>query len=92
MLYVAIDQHSKQLTVNERNEQGDVMLRRQVSTKPDAALKYVQELQKRGEAHGGHAVILEVCGFNDWLIDPHVKTRKHTTGSSSLSPIGPPRT
>ena len=69
MLYVAIDQHCKQLTVNERNEQGDVTLRRQVSTRPEAALKYVRELHERGEAHGGHAVILEVCGFNDWLID-----------------------
>ena len=32
MLYLAIDQHRKQLTVNLRNEHGDVMLKRQVST------------------------------------------------------------
>jgi hypothetical protein len=32
MLYLAIDQHRKQLTVNLRNDQGDVLLRRQVST------------------------------------------------------------
>ena len=32
MLYLAIDQHRKQLTVNLRNEQGDVILKRQVST------------------------------------------------------------
>jgi hypothetical protein len=28
MLYLAIDQHRKQLTVNLRNEQGDVLLKR----------------------------------------------------------------
>ena len=32
MLYLAIDQHRKQLTVNLRNESGDVLLKRQVST------------------------------------------------------------
>ena len=31
MLYLAIDQHRKQLTVNLRNESGDVILKRQVS-------------------------------------------------------------
>jgi len=32
MLYLGIDQHRKQLTVCVRNEQGDVISRRQVST------------------------------------------------------------
>ena len=32
MLYVAIDQHSKQITVCVRNEDGDTVLRRQVPT------------------------------------------------------------
>lgn len=32
MLYLAIDRHRKQLTVNLRNEQGDVLVKRQVST------------------------------------------------------------
>ena len=32
MLYLAIDQHRKQLTVNLRDEAGDVILKRQVST------------------------------------------------------------
>jgi hypothetical protein len=31
MLYLAIDQHRKQLTVNLRNEAGDVILKRQSS-------------------------------------------------------------
>ena len=32
MLYVGIDQHGKQLTVSVRDESGNVILRRQVST------------------------------------------------------------
>ncbi len=32
MLYIAVDQHAKQLTVSVRDEAGDVVLRRQVST------------------------------------------------------------
>lgn len=32
MLYLGIDLHRKQLTVNLRNEKGDVVLKRQVST------------------------------------------------------------
>jgi hypothetical protein len=32
ILYLAIDQHRKQLIVNHRNERGDVLVKRQVST------------------------------------------------------------
>ena len=32
MLYLGIDQHKAQITVNLRNEQGNVVLQRQVST------------------------------------------------------------
>jgi transposase len=35
MLYVGIDQHARPLTVSLRNEAGDVVLPRQVSTEPD---------------------------------------------------------
>ncbi len=35
MLYVAIDQHSKQITVCARNAAGETVLRRQVSTRPE---------------------------------------------------------
>ena len=35
MLYLAIDQHAKQLTVCVRNETGDTVIRRQVSTRPE---------------------------------------------------------
>ena len=35
MLYVGIDQHTRQLTLSIRNEDGDVVLRRTVGTKPE---------------------------------------------------------
>ena len=69
MLYLAIDQHRKQLTVNLRQENGDVILRRQVSTRWSEVRAFLAELQKRSEAEGGYVVIVEVCGFNDWLLE-----------------------
>jgi len=68
MLYLGIDQHGKQLTVNIRNEAGDVVLRRQVSTKWDRVREFFDELRRIAEAERGFAAIVEVCGFNDWLL------------------------
>lgn len=68
MLYLGIDQHGKQLTVSLRDEDGSVILRRQVSTRPEAAGEFFKDLQERSQAAGGYMAIFEVCGFNDWLI------------------------
>ena len=68
MFYLGIDQHRKQLTVNLRNEAGDVVLRRQVSTEWSKVRKFFAELAERTAGDGGYAAILEVCGFNDWLL------------------------
>jgi transposase len=68
MLYLAIDQHRKQLTVNLRNEAGDVVLKRQVSTQWKLVREFFAELQERSRAEGGYVAIVEVCGFNDWLL------------------------
>jgi transposase len=68
MLYHAIDQHRKQLTVNLRNEAGDVILKRQVSTEWKRVREYLEEVRKLAEPEGGFVTILEVCGFNDWLL------------------------
>lgn len=65
MLYIGIDLHLKQLTVCIRNEQGDVTLRRQVSTRPHKVREFLDELR---QCDGGYVVILEVCGFHDWLV------------------------
>ena len=68
MLYLAIDQHRKQLTVNLRNEQGDVLVKRQVSTEWPRVRSFLEEVRKTSVPEGGFVAILEVCGFNDWLL------------------------
>jgi transposase len=68
MLYLGIDQHRKQLTVNLRDEAGEVVLRRQVSTEWTRVRKFLEELKKRSVTAGGFVAIVEVCGFNDWLL------------------------
>jgi transposase len=68
MLYLAIDQHRKQLTVNLRNESGDILVKRQVSTEWPRVRKFLEEVQNQSQAEGGFVAILEVCGFNDWLM------------------------
>lgn len=68
MFYLAIDQHSKQLTINLRNEAGDVVCRRQVSTKPESVRSFFETLAKQCAADGGLVAMVEVCGFNDWLL------------------------
>ena len=66
MLYLAIDQHAKQITVSVRNEDGDTVLRRQVSTRREKIESFFQQLS---ELDAQFMAILEVCGFNDWLIE-----------------------
>ena len=68
MLYLAIDQHRKQLTVNLRNEQGDVLIKRQVSTEWPRVRKFLQEAQNLSLPAEGLVTIVEVCGFNHWLL------------------------
>ena len=71
MLYLAIDQHAKQITVVVRNEAGDTLLRRQVSTQPEKIKQFFEQLVGMDTEF---MAILECCGFNDWLID---ELRKH---------------
>jgi hypothetical protein len=68
MLYLAIDQHRKQLTVNLRNEQGDVLVKRQVSTEWPRVRSFLEEVREMSVLEEGFITILEVCGFNDWLL------------------------
>jgi len=68
MLYLGIDQHRKQLTVSVRNESGDVVLRRQVSTQWERIRAFFEELRQLAQPAGGFVAIVEVCGFNDWLL------------------------
>jgi len=68
MLYVGIDQHRKQLTVSVREESGSVVLRRQVSTEWERAGEFFDDLRVRSSEHGGYLSVVEVCGFNHWLL------------------------
>lgn len=68
MLYLAIDQHRKQLTISLRDEEGNVLVRRQVSTEWAKVRKFFGELRERAAGQGGFVAILEICGFNEWLV------------------------
>ena len=69
MLYLGIDQHARQITISLRDESGDVVQARQVSTQPDKVRAFSQQLTRQRLPEGESFVaVLEVCGFNDWLI------------------------
>lgn len=69
MLYLGIDQHARQVTISLRDEKGDVVQARQVSTAPDKINDFFQQLTRERLRSGEPFVaVLEVCGFNDWLI------------------------
>jgi hypothetical protein len=68
MLYLAIDQHRKQLTVNLRDEAGDVIVKRQVSTAWKRVREFLEGTRNRSASEGGFVAIVEVCGFSDWFL------------------------
>ncbi len=69
MLYLGIDQHKRQLTVNLRSEDGSVILQRQVSTQWEKVRAFFADLAEKARPEGGFLAILEVCGMNPWLLD-----------------------
>jgi transposase len=69
MLYLGIDQHKRQLTVNLRGEDGAVVLKRQVSTQWEKVRAFFADLAEKAQPEGGFLAILEVCGMNPWLLD-----------------------
>ncbi|MEL7500750.1 MAG: IS110 family transposase, partial [Planctomycetota bacterium] len=70
MFYLGIDQHAKQLTINLRDSNRDAVLRRQVSTQPEKVIEFFEALTRRCTEHDcGFWAIVEVCGFNDWLLE-----------------------
>lgn len=83
MLYLAIDQHSKQLTVNLRNEAGTVLLRRQVSTRGESPWQFLEDVRQRSLAEGGYVAIVEVCGFNSIAPPRAFRPRPPSGGSRS---------
>ncbi len=69
MLYLGIDQHAMQLTVDLSDENGDLLLHRQVKTDWNSLRKFFAGLRKRAEPEGGFMAIVEVCGFNNYLLN-----------------------
>jgi transposase len=69
MLYLGIDQHKRQLTVNLRSEDGSVILKRQVSTQWEKVRAFFADLAEKAKPEGGFLAILEVCGMNPWLLE-----------------------
>jgi transposase len=69
MLYLGIDQHAQQITISLRDDNGDVLQARQVSTEPEKIKDFFQQLTCERLRDGESFVaVLEVCSFNDWLI------------------------
>lgn len=68
MFYLGIDQHRKQLTISLRDEAGEVIQRRQVSTQWPKVRQFFSQLRQQAQAEDGFLAIVEVCGFNDWLL------------------------
>ncbi len=69
MLYLGIDQHARQITISLRDEDGDVLQARQVSTQPEKINAFFTQLtRERLRSDESFVAVLEVCGFNDWLI------------------------
>lgn len=67
MLYLGIDQHHRQITISLRDDGGSVIKKRQVSTQPEKTRAFLGEVCTLA-GNDGYMAILEVCGFNDWLI------------------------
>ncbi len=79
MLFVGIDQHKRHLTICVRNEQGEIAWRRQVSRKWEEVDRFLASLPERAAEHGGYVAVMEVCGFNGWLIK-HLTHLRHRLG------------
>ena len=76
---LGIDQHARPLTVSLRNDGGDVVLARQVSTEPDRVRAFFALLTRDRLRDGESFVaVLEVRGFNDGLIRLLREYRCHT--------------
>jgi transposase len=67
-LYLGIDLHRKQMTVSLRNPNGDVLLRRQVSTRWPKLEEFRSQLHQSVAAEQNYVAVVEVCGFHDWLV------------------------
>jgi len=76
MLYVGIDQHRKQLTTNVRDESGNVILRRQVSTEWQKVRAFFDEVRALAVPHGGYLAVN--------LVPPKTRTSFGNSGKNGV--------
>ena len=57
MLFLGIDQHARQLTVSLRDQHGDVLLARQVSTRPAKVLEFFDQIRNVSDGGGGDSPV-----------------------------------
>lgn len=70
MFYLAVDQHARQITISLRDEQSDVVQARRVSTQPEKIQEFFERLRQDYLRDGElFLAVVEVCGFNDWLLE-----------------------
>jgi transposase len=86
MLYLGIDLHLKQMTVSLRNENGDVLLRRQVSTRWTKLEEFRKQLHQ-AVATEKYVAVVEVCGFHDWLVQ-WLRQDEHCDQVLVVQPLG----
>ena len=87
MMYLGIDQHARQITISLRDEEGDVIQARQVSTRPEKINEFFGQLTRERLGDGESFVaVLEVSGFGDWLIDMLYHYRCHRTQPGCTPP------
>ena len=69
MLYLGVDLHLRQITVSLRNEGGDVVLRRQVSTRWPKLAEFRAQLAQLAADDEKYVAVVEVCGFAVGRVD-----------------------
>jgi transposase len=56
------------MTISLRNDDGNVILRRQVSTRWPKLAEFREQLHQALADDEKHVAVVEVCGFHDWLV------------------------
>ena len=75
MLYLGIDQHRRQLTVCVRNDQGDIVLRRQVSTEWARVREFLEEIRNRAAKRPGPAPSARAAWVNSRCLSVSTSAR-----------------
>ena len=68
-MYLGIDLHQDQITVNSRNEEGITVFKGQISTKHDNINDFFAKYASDAKKCGGYMAMFEVCGFHEWLYE-----------------------